>query len=143
MNEPAVFRVESKTLPLDAWHRADDVLGGPGPHARYHNVYGRLMSRASYEGMLRARPSRRPFVLTRATHLGGQRWAATWTGDNTASWTHLDMSVSMVLNLGLSGMPLAGPDIGGFRFAGTPQLFARWIGVGRRQTTGRRPGSAR
>ena len=88
------------------------------------------MSQASYEGMLQARPDRRPFVLTRASHLGGQRWAATWTGDNTASWAHLDMSVAMVLNLGLSGMPLTGPDIGGFRFAGTGDLFARWIGIG-------------
>jgi alpha-glucosidase len=69
-------------------------------------------------------------VLTRASHLGGQRWAATWTGDNTASWDHLDMSVAMVLNLGLSGQPLSGPDIGGFVGPGDGPLFARWMGVG-------------
>lgn len=69
-------------------------------------------------------------MLTRASHLGGQRWAATWTGDNTASWDHLDMSLAMVLNLGLSGQPLSGPDIGGFVGAGDGPLFARWMGVG-------------
>ena len=113
-----------------ARHRADAELGGPAPHARYHNVYGMLMARATREGMLAARPDRRPFVLTRANHLGGQRYAATWTGDNVADWQHLGWSVPMALNLGLSGQPFAGPDIGGYKGPGTPSMFARWMGVG-------------
>ena len=40
------------------------------------------------------------------------------------------MSMPMVLNLGLSGQPFAGPDIGGFAGAGDGALFARWMGVG-------------
>lgn len=130
MNEPAVFNVDGHTMPTANVHRADADLGGTATHARYHNVYGMLMSRATYEGCEAARPGQRPFVLTRASHLGGQRWAATWTGDNTASWDHLDMSLSMVLNLGLSGQPLSGPDIGGFVGPGDGPLFARWMGVG-------------
>jgi alpha-glucosidase len=130
MNEPAIFNVESKTMPLDNVHRADPELGGTGPHARYHNVYGMLMARATREGLLAARPDRRPFVLTRANFLGGQRFAATWTGDNVASWRHLDMSIPMVLNLGLSGQPFCGPDIGGFAGEGSGELFARWMGFG-------------
>lgn len=130
MNEPAVFNVDGHTMPVTNVHRADPELGGTGTHARFHNVYGMLMSRATYEGVAAARPQQRPFVLTRASHLGGQRWAATWTGDNTASWDHLDMSVAMVLNLGLSGQPLSGPDIGGFVGPGDGPLFARWMGVG-------------
>ena len=130
MNEPAVFNVDGHTMPTSNVHRADPDLGGTATHARYHNVYGMLMSRATYEGCETARPGQRPFVLTRASHLGGQRWAATWTGDNTASWDHLDMSLAMVLNLGLSGQPLSGPDIGGFVGPGTGPLFARWMGVG-------------
>jgi alpha-glucosidase len=39
-------------------------------------------------------------------------------------------SISMVLNLGLSGQPLSGPDIGGFVGAGSKQMFARWMGLG-------------
>jgi alpha-glucosidase len=130
MNEPAVFNVASKTMPLDNVHRADAELGGTGTHARYHNVYGMLMARATREGMQRARPARRPFVLTRANHLGGQRYAATWTGDNLATWEHLDASIPMILNLGLSGQPFAGPDVGGFGLAGDGRLYARWMGFG-------------
>ena len=130
MNEPAVFNVDSKTMPLDNRHAADPELGGPGPHARYHNVYGMLMARATWEGCLKARPDRRPFVLSRANHLGGQRWAACWTGDNTASWSHVDMSIAQVLNLGLSGQPFSGPDIGGFCGPGDGKQFARWMGFG-------------
>ncbi|MEN8006952.1 MAG: TIM-barrel domain-containing protein [Candidatus Krumholzibacteriota bacterium] len=130
MNEPAVFNVDAKTMPRSNRHRADPELGGPGTHARFHNVYGMLMARATWEGVQCSRPNQRPFVLSRANHLGGQRWAACWTGDNTASWAHLDYSVSMVLNLGLSGQPLSGPDIGGFVGAGTGEMFARWMGIG-------------
>lgn len=130
MNEPAVFDVPTKTLPEETPHRADADLGGPGTHARYHNVYGMLMARASREGMLAARPERRPFLLTRAGFIGSHRYAATWTGDNTSDWRHLAWSIPMVLNLGLSGQPFAGPDIGGFRGNATGPMFARWMGIG-------------
>lgn len=130
MNEPAVFNVPTKTMPLDNIHRADETLGGDGPHAQYHNVYGMQMVRATREGFMRAYPDRRPFVLSRANYLGGQRYAATWSGDNTADWRHLEASVPMVINLGLSGNPFTGPDIGGFVGDGDGPMFARWMGVG-------------
>jgi alpha-glucosidase len=77
-------------------------------------------------------------VLSRANFLGGQRYGATWTGDNTGDWEQLGWSVSMILNLGLSGQPDSGPDIGGFAGngpTGAPPLdrgthFARWMGIG-------------
>lgn len=53
-----------------------------------------------------------------------------WTGDNSATWWDLEVSIPMILNMGLSGQPFAGPDIGGFVRDGTPELFGRWIGVG-------------
>lgn len=130
MNEPAVFNVESKTMPEDNLHRADEELGGHGPHAKYHNIYGMQMVRATREGFMRAYPNRRPFVLSRANYIGGHRYAATWSGDNTADWYHLESSVPMVLNLGLSGNPFTGPDIGGFAGNGDAEMFARWMAVG-------------
>ncbi len=130
MNEPAVFNVESKTMPEDNLHRADEALGGPGPHARFHNVYGMLMVQATREGIMAANPDKRPFVLSRAGYIGSHRYAATWSGDNTADWAHLEMSTPMVLNMGLSGHPFTGPDIGGFVGNGTPEMFARWMGIG-------------
>jgi len=134
MNEPAVFNVKSKTMPEENVHRADAELGGPGTHARYHNVYGMLMVKASREGIMAANPDKRPFVLSRAGYMGSHRYAASWTGDNTADWPHLEESISMTLNLGLSGQPFSGPDIGGFAGNGPAgqegKLFARWMGFG-------------
>lgn len=130
MNEPAVFDGPGKSMPNAVMHEADEELGGPGPHAKYHNVYGMQMVRASREGIAAANPDKRPFVLTRSNFLGGHRYAATWTGDNIANQSHFRWSVSMVLNLGLSGQPFVGPDIGGFADTTSPELFARWMGVG-------------
>ncbi len=137
MNEPAVFNTpdKSKTMPEDNVHRADAEFGGPGPHARFHNVYGVLMVKATREGIMAANPGKRPFVLSRASHLGGQKYGASWTGDNTADWYHLESSIPMVLNMGLSGQPFTGPDIGGFNGDGPSgeagaTMFARWMGIG-------------
>lgn len=129
MNEPAIFNVPTKTMPEDNVHRG----GGPlseGPHARYHNVYGMLMTLGTKQGIEAANPDKRPFVLTRANYIGGHRYAATWTGDNAAEWYDLENSIPMILNLGLSGQPFSGPDIGGFIGNGDGQQFARWMGIG-------------
>jgi len=136
MNEPAIFDGPGKSMPETNRHEADQELGGQdlnyphSSHARYHNVYGMQMVRATREGIARAAPDKRPFVLTRSNFLGGQRYAATWTGDNTSDWKHLASSIPMVLNLGLSGQPFCGPDIGGFIGNATAELFARWMGIG-------------
>jgi len=130
MNEPAVFNVEGKTAPVTARHEADPELGGPGPHSRYHNLYGQQMARATFEGLRKARPERRPFVLSRANALGGQRYAAMWTGDNRANDEHLHMTLAMILNVGMSGQPFAGPDIGGYAGPVTGDDYLRWLGLG-------------
>ncbi|HEY3663674.1 MAG TPA: TIM-barrel domain-containing protein, partial [Chthoniobacterales bacterium] len=128
MNEPAVFNGPDHSMPEDNQHRGGGALP-PGPHLLYHNVYGMLMVSATRQGLLDARPDKRPFVLTRANHLGGQRYAATWTGDNNAAPGYLKMSVPMSLNLSLSGQPLNGPDIGGYSGAITPELYGQWIAM--------------
>ncbi|CAN1306371.1 Alpha-glucosidase 2 [Linum perenne] len=130
MNEPAVFKTVTKTMPETNIHRGDDELGGCQNHLQYHNVYGMLMARSTYEGMKSSNENKRPFVLTRAGFIGSQRYAATWTGDNLSNWEHLQMSIAMVLQLGLSGQPLSGPDLGGFAGNATPKLFGRWMGIG-------------
>ena len=130
MNEPSAFSVEGmeekalgKTLPLGARH-------GEKSHAEVHNVYGLLMSQAAYEGQKRYDPNRRPFVLTRAGFAGIQRYAWVWTGDNKSHWGHLEMSIPMLLNLGLSGVAFAGADIGGFSEDASPELVLRWTWLG-------------
>lgn len=128
MNEPSVFDVPGGTMPDDVVHRLDD--GTTRTHAQVHNVYGMLNAQATYEGLLKLKPDERPFVLTRAAYAGTQRYAATWTGDNTASWHHLGQSVPNILSLGLSGMALAGDDIGGFIGSPPPDLLTRWYQLG-------------
>lgn len=129
MNEPAVFNGPGLTMPANNHHRGGGVLP-QGTHARYHNVYGMLMVRASRQGILDATPDKRPFILSRSNFLGGHRYAATWTGDNASTWEHLKLSVPMSLTLGLSGQPFNGPDIGGFSDNPSPDLFAHWIALG-------------
>ena len=53
-----------------------------------------------------------------------------WTGDNVANWDHLYYTTPMALNMGLSGQPFAGPDIGGYADDGSANLYARWMGLG-------------
>jgi alpha-glucosidase len=101
-----------------------------GDHARYHNVYGMQMIKGTREGIAAANPTKRPFVLSRANYIGGQRYGATWTGDNSATWSHMEESVPMALNVSLSGQPFIGPDIGGFAGNGDGKMFARWMGFG-------------
>lgn len=87
-----------------------------------------LMARASYEAMLDEMPTLRPYVITRAGCPGVQRYAQTWSGDNTTSWHTLRYNIPMGLGLSLSGMSNAGHDVGGF--AGgrpDPELFVRWV----------------
>jgi len=128
MNEPSVFNGPDGTMPNDNVHLGDATIP-KDIHLRYHNVYGMLMVKASREGIKKANPDKRPFLLTRSNFLGGHRYAATWTGDNAATWKHLKMSVPMSINLGLSGQPFNGPDVGGFGGNATPELFGHWIAL--------------
>jgi alpha-glucosidase len=127
MNEPAVFDIWGHTMPLDKRH---DNEGQPTDHREIHNVYGQLMTRSTYEGLLKLRPQRRPFILTRASFAGGQRWAALWPGDNISTWGHLRATIPVLMGMGLSGMPFVGSDIGGFAEAPTAELFTRWLQLG-------------
>ncbi len=129
MNEPAVFDGPGKTMPGDVQDRIDE----PGFRKRtasqleIHNVFGMQNARATEEGELTLRPNERPFVMTRASYAGGQRYSTTWTGDNSATWNHLRMTVPQLVNLGLSGFSLAGADVGGFAGSPPPDLLTKWI----------------
>lgn len=124
MNEPAVWIPPANTMPLDVQHAND---GAPTDQREIHNVYGMLHTQATFEGLLRLRPDSRPFVLTRATFAGGQRYAAVWPGDNTADWASLRQSLPTLMGLGLSGFAFVGADIGGFAGYPSGELFTRWL----------------
>jgi alpha-glucosidase len=127
MNEPAIFNTPTGTMPLDVRHHGEGVTTD---HREIHNVYGLLMTQSTYQGLLELQPNQRPFVLTRATYAGGQRYAAVWPGDNISTWDHLRGTIPMLTGMGLSGLSFVGSDIGGFAGAPSAELYTRWLQTG-------------
>ena len=129
MNEPAVFDGRGKTMPDAVEHRIEEPGFRPrvASHREMHNVFGMENTRGTFEGQLTLRPGERPFVMTRASYAGGQRYSVTWTGDNSATWNHLRMTIPQIVNLGLSGFSLAGADVGGFAGSPPADLLTKWI----------------
>ncbi len=121
MNEPAGTDLSGPVL--DARH-------GGLPHPAARNTYGLQMARATQAGLLAHAPDTRPFILTRAAYSGAQTVTALWCGDNSPHWEHLAGSLPMMINLGLSGMPFTGADIGGFAGDTHAELLARWFQTG-------------
>lgn len=132
MNEPSVFNTPTKTIPLNVVGQID----GPGwktqtvTQRAIHNIMGMQNSRSTYEGLLALKPNQRPFVLTRASFSGGQRYAATWTGDNSSTWSHLKISTPTLESLGLSGFYMVGDDIGGFIGSPSMPMLTKWFEYG-------------
>ncbi|KAJ8769225.1 hypothetical protein K2173_001000 [Erythroxylum novogranatense] len=125
MNEPSVFNGPEITMPRDALHYEGVE------HREVHNAYGLYFHMATSNGLLRREKGKdRPFVLSRAFFPGTQRYGSVWTGDNTADWDQLKVSVPMILTLGLSGMPFIGADVGGFFGNPEPELLVRWYQLG-------------
>ncbi|KAL4181822.1 hypothetical protein AMTRI_Chr12g239380 [Amborella trichopoda] len=125
MNEPSVFNGPEVTMPRDAIH-----FGG-AEHREVHNAYGYYFHMATAEGLLkRGGGNDRPFVLSRAFFPGSQRVGAIWTGDNSADWDHLRVTIPMVLTLGLTGISFSGADVGGFFGNPEPELLVRWYQLG-------------
>ena len=122
MNEPAVF--EEGTFPHDVRH---DYDGHPCSHRKAHNIYGMQMVRATRQGLKLWGKGRRAFSITRSAYAGTQRFACAWTGDNVASWEHLNMANTQCQRLATSGMSFIGSDIGGFIETPTPELYLRWV----------------
>jgi alpha-glucosidase len=124
MNEPAVAgSYLPDNLVFDFDGRKANALEGK-------NVYGMQMARSSYESALKYGGGRRPFVLTRSGFAGVQRYAAVWSGDNTAKDEYLLGGILLNSQLGLSGIPFVGPDLGGYIGDGNKELYERWIEAG-------------
>ena len=127
MNEPADF------VDQTGGHQRDVVSydeGEKSTHAKNRNVFALLMARATYEGLARLQPDRRPFVVTRAGYSGIQRYSTMWTGDTLSSWDALALNVPMFTTLGLSGEPFVGSDVGGFIGRANGEFLVRSYQIG-------------
>ena len=118
---------------LDALHLEDDgetqtaTQFYGGNHIEANNIYGLMMNQAGYNGLRQLDPDRRPWIVSRAGWAGMQRYAWNWTGDVGTSWTTLRQTLITMLNIGLSGIPYTGSDIGGFGGHPSAELFTRWF----------------
>ncbi|HEX8088489.1 MAG TPA: TIM-barrel domain-containing protein [Blastocatellia bacterium] len=127
MNEPADFVDQTGKAQMDVVSYDE---GEYSTHAKNRNVFALLMARATYEGLERLEPDKRPYVITRAGYAGYQRYTTMWTGDNTSTWDALALSIPMFQSLGLSGVPFVGTDVGGFIGRADAELLTRWYQVG-------------
>jgi alpha-glucosidase len=127
MNEPSDFVDQTGKTQMDVIF---DDQGAHSPYAQNRNLFALLEARATYEGLLRLKPDDRPYIITRAGYAGIQRYSTMWTGDNTATWDTLALSIPMYETLGLSGEPFVGGDIGGFIGRTNAELLTRWYEVG-------------
>nr|XP_025854319.1 neutral alpha-glucosidase C isoform X2 [Vulpes vulpes] len=125
MNEPSVFRGPELTMQKNAVHH------GNWEHRELHNIYGFYQHMATAEGLIqRSEGKERPFVLTRSFFAGSQKYGAVWTGDNTAEWSYLKISIPMLLTLSITGISFCGADVGGFIGNPEAELLVRWYQAG-------------
>jgi alpha-glucosidase len=122
MNEPSDFVDQTGKNQMDVVSFDE---GENSTHAKNRNVFALLMGRATYEGLERLQPDRRPYVITRAAYAGIQRYSTMWTGDTNSTWESLALNIPMFTTLGLSGEPFVGSDVGGFIGRGNPELLVR------------------
>ncbi|HEX8144873.1 MAG TPA: TIM-barrel domain-containing protein [Pyrinomonadaceae bacterium] len=122
MNEPSDFVDQTGKNQLDVVSYDE---GERSTHAKNRNVFALLMARATYEGLERLEPNKRPYVITRAAYAGYQRYSTMWTGDTPSTWETLSVSIPLYQSLGLSGQPFVGGDVGGFIGRGNGELLAR------------------
>jgi alpha-glucosidase len=103
-------------------------FGRSVPIALVKPVQSLLMTRASSESQRESSPGLRPYLICRSGCPGVQRYAQSWSGDNSTSWETLRYNIPMGLGLSISGQPNTGHDVGGFwGDAPSPELFIRWI----------------
>ena len=106
-------------------------FGGARPAAAMRPVQPMLMTRASRQAQIAARPDRRPYVVTRSGMAGLQRYAQTWSGDNRTEWKTIRYNSRQAIGLAVSGVSNSGHDVGGFSGpAPSPELLVRWVQAG-------------
>ncbi|MBV8502427.1 MAG: NPCBM/NEW2 domain-containing protein [Paucibacter sp.] len=80
-------------------------------------------NKAAYEGIL-DNSDARPFIWTVMGWAGTQRYAVTWTGDQSSSWDYIRWHVPTLIGSGLSGQAYASGDVDAI-FGGSPETFTR------------------
>ncbi len=124
-NDNNEYAIQSEDAFSQAW-------GRPLAMHRSRPLHALLMTRATFEAQQawgKKKGSSEPvFTVSRAGPPGIQRYAQTWSGDNTTSWATLKWNIRTGLQMSLSGLFNIGHDVGGFYGpVPEPELFLRWV----------------
>lgn len=80
-------------------------------------------NKSAYDGILNNSDGR-PFIWTVMGWAGTQRYAVTWTGDQSASWDYIRWHIPTLIGSGLSGQAYATGDVDAI-FGGSPETYTR------------------
>ncbi|MEL6371283.1 MAG: TIM-barrel domain-containing protein [Pseudomonadota bacterium] len=107
---------------------ADHTVAHNGETGRsLHNVYAYLYNKCVYEAAEKYSQSG-PFLFSRASWTGCQKFPSQWGGDPQADWEGLAASIRGGLSWGLTGAPFYATDVGGFYGdQRDPKLYVRWL----------------
>lgn len=124
-NDNNEYAIQAEDAYTDGW-------GQPLPMHRSRPLHGLLMTRATFESQQEHAQAQGDtqsvYTITRAGPPGLQRYAQTWSGDNTTSWETLKWNIRTGLQMSLSGMFNIGHDVGGFYGpVPSPELLLRWV----------------
>ena len=107
-----------------------------GPAGKVRNLYPLVHATTFYNGLLEARPNKRPYILTRCAWASQQKiGTAIWSGDIPVTFEELQLQVAAGLNFTATGIPYWTTDIGGYS-GGNPadeayrEIFTRWFQYG-------------
>ncbi|KAF0037092.1 hypothetical protein F2P81_009966 [Scophthalmus maximus] len=89
-------------------------------HYNMHSLYG----------LMEAKASARPFVISRSTFPSQGMYSGHWLGDNRSQWKDLYSSIAGILTFNLLGIPLVGADVCGFSEEPQEELCVRWTQLG-------------
>ncbi|KAA8648813.1 hypothetical protein EYZ11_004025 [Aspergillus tanneri] len=92
-----------------------------------HSLYGHQGLNATYQGLLKVRSDKRPFIIGRSTFAGSGKWTGHWGGDNFSKWGSMYFSISQALSFSLFGIPMFGVDTCGFNGNSAEELCNRWM----------------
>ncbi|MFQ3619450.1 MAG: TIM-barrel domain-containing protein [Spirochaetales bacterium] len=99
---------------------------GRKSHKAFRNAYCLGMQKATWEGLCKAYPEKRPFLISRSAFVSSSRYGGMWGGDNWSNRHHLKLAIPLCLSLSISGQPFCGVDIPGFGGDASPELAVDW-----------------
>lgn len=80
-------------------------------HWEVHSYYGHASVMPTFDFL---KEHGRPFIVTRSNSVSTGQYAAHWTGDNSATWEFMRLSISGNFLFQIFGIQMVGADICGF-----------------------------